>query len=76
MGSAPPSPLRRVLRATEYFTLAFGCIIGVGWLVVISLALAVVAAWGLAWYLWLVVAGWLGLGLLLWSRRRAFTSTP
>jgi amino acid transporter len=43
---------------------------------VISLALAVVAAWGLAWYLWLVVGGWLGLGLLLWSRRRAFTSTP
>jgi hypothetical protein len=43
---------------------------------VISLALAVVAAWGLAWYLWLVVAGWLGLGLLLWSRRRAFPSTP
>ena len=37
----------------------------------ISLALAVVAAWDLAWYLWLVVAGWLGLGLLLWSRRRA-----
>jgi amino acid transporter len=36
---------------------------------VISLALAVVAAWGLAWYLWLVVAGWLGLGLLLWRRR-------
>jgi len=25
-----------VLRATEYFTLAFGCIIGVGWLVVID----------------------------------------
>jgi hypothetical protein len=43
---------------------------------VISLALAVVAAWGLAWYLWLVVAGWLGLGLWLWSRRRAFPSSP
>src|SRR5262245_37786279 len=36
MGSATPSPLRRVMRATEYFTLAFGCIIGVGWLVVID----------------------------------------
>src|SRR5262245_36178035 len=36
MGPATPSPLRRVMRATEYFTLAFGCIVGVGWLVVID----------------------------------------
>src|SRR5262249_18614939 len=36
LGSATPSPLRGVMRATEYFPLAFGCIIGVGWLVVID----------------------------------------
>lgn len=32
---AGPS-LRRVMRATEYFTLAFGSMIGVGWMVVID----------------------------------------
>lgn len=32
--------LRRVMRATEYFTLAFGSIVGVGWLVVINTWLA------------------------------------
>jgi basic amino acid/polyamine antiporter, APA family len=34
-GRAQPA-LRRVMRATEYFTLAFGCIVGVGWVVVIE----------------------------------------
>jgi amino acid transporter len=33
--TAPPT-LRRVMRAREYFTLAFGSIVGVGWLVVIN----------------------------------------
>src|SRR5262245_32069897 len=28
--------LHRVMRATEYFTLAFGSIVGVGWMVVIE----------------------------------------
>jgi amino acid transporter len=35
--SQPPQPgLRRVMRTTEYFALAFGSIIGVGWLVLID----------------------------------------
>src|SRR5215471_6452923 len=35
--NSPAQPaLRRVMRATEYFTLAFGCIVGVGWVVVIQ----------------------------------------
>src|SRR5262249_21755396 len=29
-------PLRRVLRGTEYFTLAFGSIVGVGWMVLLE----------------------------------------
>lgn len=32
----PPPGLRRMLRATDYFTLAFGSIVGVGWMVVIN----------------------------------------
>jgi hypothetical protein len=32
----PQPGLRRVLRATDYFTLAFGSIVGVGWMVVIE----------------------------------------
>ncbi|HEV3311112.1 MAG TPA: hypothetical protein VG815_11415, partial [Chloroflexota bacterium] len=28
--------LRRVMRGTEYFTLAFGSIVGVGWMVVLE----------------------------------------
>jgi amino acid transporter len=36
MGSAAQPSLRRVMRAREYFTLAFGCMIGVGWMVVIE----------------------------------------
>src|SRR5262249_12128237 len=40
MNSAPTPPpqpgLRRVMRTTEYFTLAFGSIVGVGWMVVIQ----------------------------------------
>src|SRR4051794_23245409 len=33
----PPQPgLRRTMRATEYFTLAFGSVVGVGWVVVIE----------------------------------------
>src|SRR5207253_3064402 len=36
---------------------------------VISLALAVVAAWGFAWYQWLAVAAWAAMGLLLWITR-------
>jgi amino acid transporter len=35
----------------------------------VSLALAVVAAWGFAWYQWLAVAVWAVLGLLLWLSR-------
>lgn len=31
-----PPGLRRMLRATDYFTLAFGSIVGVGWMVVIN----------------------------------------
>src|SRR5437763_10408671 len=36
--TTPPARpgLRRVLRATEFFTLAFGSIVGVGWMVVIE----------------------------------------
>src|SRR5262245_45461412 len=34
--SPPPTGLRRVMGATEYFTLAFGSIVGVGWVVVIE----------------------------------------
>jgi amino acid transporter len=30
------TPLRRALRATEYFTLAFGSMIGVGWVIVMD----------------------------------------
>src|SRR6516225_9348622 len=38
LASAQPGkpPLRRVLRGTEYFTLAFGSIVGVGWMVVLE----------------------------------------
>lgn len=39
MSSAPVPPqptLRRVMRSTEYFTLAFGSIVGVGWMVIIE----------------------------------------
>src|SRR5262245_51981637 len=32
----PPTGLHRVMRTTEYFTLAFGSIVGVGWVVVIE----------------------------------------
>jgi hypothetical protein len=37
-GTAPPATtrLRRVMRATDYFTLAFGSIVGVGWMVVLE----------------------------------------
>jgi amino acid transporter len=35
--ASPPQPrLGRVMKATEYFTLAFGSIVGVGWMVVIE----------------------------------------
>lgn len=34
--AAAPTHLRRALRATEYFTIAFGCMIGVGWVVVMD----------------------------------------
>jgi amino acid transporter len=34
--SAAQPALHREMRSTEYFTLAFGCIIGVGWMVVIE----------------------------------------
>src|SRR5438132_8831062 len=39
--TSPISPagkarLRRVMRGTEYFTLAFGSIVGVGWMVVLE----------------------------------------
>src|SRR5258707_474405 len=36
--TAPPGKarLRRVMRSTEYFTLAFGSIVGVGWMVVLK----------------------------------------
>src|SRR5271154_4956828 len=38
MGSSQKAApaLQRVMRAREYFTLAFGSIVGVGWLVVIN----------------------------------------
>lgn len=38
MGAAASqmSGLRRVMKGTEYFTLAFGSIVGVGWMVVIE----------------------------------------
>src|SRR2546426_3082612 len=40
MGTSPPStsgpPLRRVMRARDYFTLAFGSIVGVGWLILLD----------------------------------------
>lgn len=32
----PGPALRRVMRAREYFTLAFGSIVGVGWMIVID----------------------------------------
>ncbi len=35
-GQSGKLPLRRVLRGTEYFTLAFGSIVGVGWMVVLE----------------------------------------
>src|SRR5262249_20788050 len=36
--ATPPSKarLRRVMRGTEYFTLAFGSIVGVGWMVLLE----------------------------------------
>src|SRR5438105_1841736 len=36
---APPAPglaLRRVMRGRDYFTLAFGSIVGVGWMIVLD----------------------------------------
>jgi amino acid transporter len=59
--------------------LALGCGAGgptsrpvraLGWCgAVVSLALAVVAAWSFAWYHWLAVVGWGVLGLVLWTTR-------
>lgn len=34
--AAPPAHLRRALRATEYFSIAFGSMIGVGWVIVMD----------------------------------------
>jgi basic amino acid/polyamine antiporter, APA family len=34
--AAAPAHLRRALRATEYFTIAFGSMIGVGWVIVMD----------------------------------------
>src|ERR1700758_3857892 len=36
LGETGKLPLRRVLRGTEFFTLAFGSIVGVGWMVVLE----------------------------------------
>src|SRR3989442_9270989 len=40
MGTFPPSTsgptLRRVMRARDYFTLAFGSIVGVGWMILLD----------------------------------------
>jgi hypothetical protein len=45
-------------------------IAALGWCgAVVSLALAVVAAWSFAWYHWLAVVGWGVLGLVLWATR-------
>ena len=38
---------------------------------VVSLAIVIVVAWSFVWYLWLAVAGWGALGLLLWLPAKA-----
>ena len=39
MNKPASAPLRRALRSTEYFTLAFGSMIGVGWVISCSTVL-------------------------------------